>query len=154
MLISAVFPEDVSGAELPFKPLRKSAMKDSGDGQLIVSADGVNYGFGLSPMDAERKVLIIRADGGPVSYHAIPESRIFTPDDFILPQARTAEAYNEFLARWRDQNYSLWNRTIQEQNNEDAVIAYGGEALARGTFKAAVAAVPPAFLRGTGRTYE
>ena len=154
MLISGVFSEDITGADLPFKPLRKSVMKDSGDGQVIVSSDGLNYSFGHAPMDVEQRILRIRAGGAPVSYQAIPERKSFVPDSFILPQAKTADAYNEFLTRWRNQNYSLWNRTIQEQNNEDAVIAYGGEALVRGTYKAAVAAVSPAFLRGAARTYE
>ena len=154
MLISGVFSEDITGAELPFKPLHKSVMRVSEDGQVIVSADGINYSFGHSPVDSGRRVLQIRAEGAPVSYQVIPEHKTFDPGDFIISQAVTDEAYIEFLTRWRDQNYSVWNRTIQEQNNEDAVIAYGGEALVRGTYKAAVAAVPPAFLRGTTRTYE
>jgi len=89
-----------------------------------------------------------------VSYHAIPEYKNFSPHDFVLPQAITADAYSDYLIRWRDQNYSVWNRTIQEQNNEDVVVAYAGEALVRGTYRSAVAAVPPAFLRSASRSYE
>jgi len=154
LVISGVFSEEIIGADLPFKPLRKSQIKDMGDGQLLVSSDGFNYSFGSSPMDSERRVLRIRADEAPVSYRVIPERRNFIPADFVLPQGSTKEAYNEFLTRWRDQNFSYWNRTIPEQNNEDVVIAYGAEALVRGTYKAAMAAVSPAFLRGQSRTYE
>ena len=154
MLISGVFPEDITGVDLPFKLLRKAEIRDTGDGQFIVSSEGVNYSFGLSPVDVKNRILSVSAGGGPVSYRAIPEQKNFSPDDFILPQAKTAQAYNEFLTRWRDQNFSFWNRTISEQNNEDVVIAYAGEALVRGTYKAAVAAVSPGFLRGETRTYE
>jgi len=154
MLISGVFPENVTGVELPFKPLRKAGIKETGDGQFIVISDGVNYTFDHSPMDAEARVLFIRAGSVPVSYRAIPERKGFSPDEFILPQALTDVAYNDVITRWRDQNFSAWNRTISEQNDEDTIIAFAGEALVRGTYKAAVAAVPTAFLRGSSRTHE
>jgi len=154
MRISAFLSEGIEGMELPFKPMRRTEINDLGDGQFIVRADGERYSFGRSLMDAERMVLLISSDGNAVSYRHIQDRKTFTPDDFILAQARTAEAYNEALTRWRDQNFSLWNRTISDQNNEDIAMAFAGEALVRGTYKAAVAAVPPVFLRGNARTYE
>jgi len=154
MTVSAVFPEDVSALELPYKPLRRTVLHDTPDGRFTVSADGENYSFGRSPMDAERRVLLIGAGGAPVSYRAVPDRKTPSPDDFILPRAKTAEAYNEELTKWRDQNFSLWNRIIPTQNNEDAVAAFGAEALIRGNYKAAVAAVPAVFLRGSNRSYE
>ncbi|MCL2319346.1 MAG: hypothetical protein FWC45_04620 [Treponema sp.] len=154
MLISGNFSGNVTGLELPFKPLRKAGIRDAGDGQFIVNADGVNYSFGHSPMDSGRRLLLIKAGGAVVSYGAIPERKSLSPGDFILPQAKTAEAYNDVITKWRDQNFSLWNRTISGETNEDVVMAFADEALVRGTYKAAVAAVSPAFLTGTTRTYE
>ncbi|MDR0496401.1 MAG: hypothetical protein LBH42_02165, partial [Treponema sp.] len=154
MRIVGVFQDDVSGIELPFKPQRRASIRDTGNSQFTVFADGTNYSFGLSPMDIERRMILIHAGGSQVSYRAVPDRKIFSPDDFILPQAETASAYNEFLTRWRDKNFSLWNRTVTELNNEDVVVAYEGEALVRGTYKAAIAAVPASFLRGTSRTHE
>ena len=154
MLISGVFPEDTSGIELPFKPMRKAGISETGEGHFIVSADGVNYSFDRSPMDANAKLLYINAGGAPISYRVIPEHRGSSPDDFILPQALTDAAYNEAINRWRDQNFSQWSRTISEQTGEDAVLAFAAEALARGTYKAAVAAIPAAFLRSPSRTHE
>jgi len=154
MQISAVFSEDVTGVELPFKPLRKSGIRNAGDGQFIVTADRVNYTFDRLPMDADTRMILIRAGEDPVSYGVIAERKTFSPGDFILPQAQTAAAYDEVLTRWRDQNFSLWNRTVSDQNNEDLVVAFGEEALVRGTYKAAVAAVSPVFLGGRERTYE
>ena len=154
MMMSGKFPEDVYGAELPFKPLRKTGIRDAGDGQFIVSSDGINYTFGHSSMDPGRKTLLIIAGEAALSYRVIPESKTFSPGNFIIPQAETAEACNEALVRWIDQNFSLWNRTVSGENNEDLVVALGGEALARGTYKAAMAAVSQAFLRGNARSFE
>jgi hypothetical protein len=154
MRINAVFSEDVSGIELPFKPQRRTGIRYTGSGQFIVSAGKTSYTFGNSPIDDERRVLLIEAGGRQVSYRAIPENMGLTTQDFILPQAETAEAYNEAIKWWRDQNYSLWNRIVSTQNNENLVIALIGEAFARGNFPSAVAAIPQAFLQGSAMTYE
>ncbi|GHV49592.1 hypothetical protein AGMMS49579_01720 [Spirochaetia bacterium] len=88
------------------------------------------------------------------SYREFPEKRDFVPADFVIPAARSAQSYNETLIRWRDQNFSLWNRDISSRNDEDMVIAYQGEAVRRGNYGAAISAVSQAFLNGTQRTYE
>ena len=159
LLISGTFSDDVAGIELPFRLQRKAGMRDTGDGNFIVSSDRVNYTFDRSRtdtpvLDAEAKLIFIRAGGVPVSYRAIPERKGFSPDNFILPQALTDLAYNEAIARWRDQNFSAWNRTISDQIDEDTITAFITEALARGTYKAAITAVPSAFLRSDNRGYE
>ena len=151
--ISGILSKDVTAVELPFKPLRKAEMQKAGDGQFVINAGGIYYSFDRSPMDAEAMVLFIRSDGPAITYRAIPERKGFTPDDFILPQALTDVAYNETITRWREQNFSLWNRTISEQADEDVIVAFAGEALVRGTYKAAVAAVPTDFMRGTNRSH-
>ena len=154
MRISGYFPEDIQGAELPIKPLRKTVFHNAGDSQIIVSADGINYAFNRSQVDEENRMLLIAGEGGSVSYRVIPDQNSSSPVDFILPEAQTANAYSEALSSWRDQNFSFWNRTVSDQNNEDVIIAYAGEAIVRGTYKAAIAAVPQAFLRSASRTYE
>jgi hypothetical protein len=151
--ISGVFPDDITGVELPYKPLRKTGIKDSGEGQFVVFSDGVSYSFGRSPLDPERRLLLLKAGGPALSYRAIPEKRAFSPDDFIIPAAQSKRSFDEAFSRWLDQNFSLWNRTIREKNDEELAVAYAGEALSRGTYKAAVAAIPPAFLNGRQRTY-
>jgi hypothetical protein len=151
--ISGVFPESIAGAELPYKPLRKTGLKDSGDGQFVVFADGVTYSFGRSPLDSERRLLFLNAGGPVLSYRAIPEKRAFSPDDFIIPMAQSRQSFDEAFSRWLDQNFSLWNRTIREKNDEELTAAYAEEALSRGSYKAAVSAISPAFLNGRQRTY-
>lgn len=152
--ISGNFAEGAVGISLPYKPLRSSRVREGEDDQLVVTAEGLNYTFGRAIQDDEPGRLLLRAGGASIAYRAIPEKRAFSPTDFIIPAARTAQAYNEALIRWRDQNFSLWNRVVPFQNDEDMVIAYEGEAVRRGNYKAALAAVPPAFLGGAQRSYE
>jgi hypothetical protein len=117
--IAGIFAEDVTGIELPFAPQRRTRIPDAGNGHFIAVSGGINYSFGNSPMDAARMVLFVDAGGRPVSYRAIPDRLAFSPNDFILPQAETEEAYNEYLIRWRDGNFALWNRIVPALNNED-----------------------------------
>jgi hypothetical protein len=152
--ISGTFAEDVSGAELPFRLLRSARIQETADGQFSVAANGISYTFGRSAGEEDREFLSLKAGGAPVFYRAVPEKKAFNPNDFILPQAFTRSAYNDTITRWRDKNFSLWNRIIADQNDEDMVIAYSGDAVRRGNYKAAVSAVSPAFLAGAKRTYE
>jgi hypothetical protein len=151
--IDANFGPDIEVLELPYKPLKKSSLRDSGDGQFIVISDGVNYSFGRAAVDQERRTLILRAGGAAVSYRVVPEKKAFAPEDFTLPAALAKQSFDEALRRWRDQSFSLWNRIVSESGDEDLIIAYVGEAVRRGTYKAAVSAVPGAFLNGGQRTY-
>jgi hypothetical protein len=82
------------------------------------------------------------------------EQKTFVPADFVLPQVSGSRAYRDAVSRWQDQSFSLWNQIIPNQNDEDLVIAYAGEAVRRGNFRAAVSAVSPAFLEGSRQTYE
>jgi hypothetical protein len=150
--IAAFLAEEAVSLELPFKLLRSSRLRESGNGQFVIQADGVNYTFGRSAEGEERRILLFRPEGSVVSYRAAPEKNAFSPGDFILPAA-AKPLYNEALARWRDRNFSLWNRTIASRNDEEMVIAYGGEAAKRGNYRAALAAVSPAFLNGARRTF-
>ena len=152
MRVAAVFPDEITGIGLPFRPMRRTRISDGGEGQLIFSSGGVSYYFGNSAIDLEHMILVVGAYGAV--YRAIPDGRIFSPGDYILSQAETIEAYNEALQLWRDHNFSLWNRTISGHNNEDVVISLIGEAIVRASYRAAVNAVPQAFLRGSSRTYE
>ena len=154
MRITGVFSGDATGIELPFRLQRRTSIQSSRDGQFIVSADGVNYTFGFSPIDADRRLLLIQAGGELVSYKTLQELNVFSPDDFILWDAATTENYNAAVARWVDQNFPVWNRGIAGQNNEDIIVALAGESYNRGNYRAVLNAVPAAFLNGTNRTYQ
>ena len=140
--------------ELPYRPLRSSRIQDAGEeGRFIVQAGGMRYSFGDSSVDRERRLLTLEA-GGVVSYRAVSEKRLFDPADFVVPGARNEASYLETLGRWRDRSFSLWNRTVSAGADEDTVIAYMSDAVRRGTYKAAVSAVPLSFLNGNQRTFE
>jgi hypothetical protein len=139
--------------ELPFRPLRSSRIQDTGEGQFIVQAGGERYSFGHSPVNREKRLLTLDA-GGSISYRAIPERRLFDPADFVIPAARNEGSYGEILSRWQDRSFSLWNRTVSAGADEDTIIAYMGDAVRRGAYKAAVSAAPPSFLNGNLRTFE
>ncbi|MDR2746648.1 MAG: hypothetical protein LBB77_04295 [Treponema sp.] len=152
--ISGVLGEGVRALELPYRPLRTSRIRDAGDGQITVIAGGIEYGFGRSVLNGDRRVLSIEAGEPAVSYRAIPGKKDFNPGDFIIPGAGNKEEYEAALSRWRDQSFSLWTRTIGNSNNEDTINAYIGDSLHRGGYKSALAAVSPAFLNGDRRTFE
>jgi hypothetical protein len=151
--ITGVFSEEVTGIELPFKLQRRAGVRNTGDGSFIINFGGANYSFGNSSMDIERRLLILNL-GAYLSYGIIPELKTFSPDDFILPEAEVAEAYNMAVTRWRERVFSLWNHALSEYNNEDLVVAFIVEALSRGSYAMAVEAVPASFLGSSARTYE
>ena len=151
--VSAVFLDEPAGLELPFRPQRGARLQPTGEDHFIVISGGLNYTFGPSLIDAVRRVALLEAGGKPVIYGAIPEQKTLSPFDFIIPQAETTTAYNEAIRRWRDQNYTRWNRTVSQHNNEDIVVALIGEAINRNAYSASVASIPETFLRGSSRTY-
>jgi hypothetical protein len=155
LLIRAVLGEGILGLELPYKPLKTSRTYDRGDGQFEVVADtGVSYGFSRTLLDSERRVLVLHQETPFISYQSTLEGQTFTLQDFIITHAEDKQAYTEFIRRWRDQSFNLWGKSIATSNNEDLVLAYGGEAVSRGTYGNALAAVSSAFLNGNRRTYE
>jgi hypothetical protein len=130
--------------------MRNSGVRDAGNGNFAVLVDGISYGFKRPPEEWDRRVLVIHPET-PVSYGMVPEKGAFNAGNYIIPQAAR---YGEILSRWRDRNFSLWNRIITNQNDEDMVIAYNGEAVSRGTYKSAVSSIPASFIGGTGKSYE
>ena len=154
MRIRTVFTEDVSQVELPFKLQKSTSIQYDADGRFIVRSGGLDYSFGNSPMNELRKVLLIEAGGRQVAYRAIPDYVVFTPEDFIIPVAADVIAYNEAIMRWRDENYSLWNRIVLSQNNEDLVVSLITEAFSRGAYRNTISTISPVFLGSSFQTYE
>ena len=76
------------------------------------------------------------------------------PGEFVIAQARTRRDYDTALNRWRDQNFSQWNRIISQANDEDIIIAFIREAMNRQNYKPAVSAITPAFLNSGQRSYQ
>ncbi|GHV94813.1 hypothetical protein AGMMS50293_11330 [Spirochaetia bacterium] len=152
--IDAVFAEGQHEVKIPIQPRRSSVVRDGADGQFTILHNGIQYQFSRTAYALENGQLLLTPDDAFVSYRVKPEHRPFSPGDYILAQARNSQTFNEAMTRWRDQNFSYWSQTISLRADDDTVIAYSGEALRRGTYKAAVAAASPDFLAGPRRTYE
>jgi hypothetical protein len=144
--------QDFAGLELPYRPLRSSRVRNEENGQFIISADGQDYRFRGS--GAEGQVLILRDGAPPVLYGIVDTGREWRAEDHVLAEAADAGAYKEALLQWAGKNYPLWGRLVLSRNDEDLVVAYSGEALQRGSYRAALNAVPRLFLSSPGRTYE
>jgi hypothetical protein len=152
--IDGNFAEGFSGLELPFKLQRSARIREIPGRQLNIYHNGFYYGFNRSVQGEEKGFLSLKAGASFISYRAIPEKNSFSPGDYVVEQAQSPQAFNEALAKWRDQGFSLWSRAVSTQNDEDQVVAYICEAVRRGSYKAAIAAVSPAFLSGSQRSYE
>jgi hypothetical protein len=116
--------------------------------------NGAQYQFSHQQNELDRGRLVLSAADSAVAYRAKPVKRVFDPNDYVLAQARNMQVYNDAITRWKDQSFSYWNQSVPAQADEDMVIAYSGEAVRRGNYKAALAAVAPAFLESAQRTYE
>ncbi|MDR1972646.1 MAG: hypothetical protein LBQ46_12090 [Treponema sp.] len=152
--IAGDFKDDTfTGLELTYRPLRTSRVRDEGNGQWAISAEGRDYHFGRIGAQ-DRGVLVLQKGGPPISYRAVERERVWRREDYVLAEAAEDGSYREALLQWSDKNYSLWGRLISSRADEDLVIAYEGEALRRGTYKAALSAVPRTFLSSPRRSYE
>ena len=140
-------PETISGTEnaayhslkIPFKALNTSIVQEKGQ-QLLVNANGINYTFSRS---AGNGFILLETQNPAISYRVLPDKETANPRDFIIPTVLNNEEYEAALALWLDQSYMLWNRTVAAAGevNGDLICAYMSEALKRGTYKAAAAAV-------------
>jgi hypothetical protein len=140
--------------ELPYRPLRTSRIRHSGDGEFHIIADGNSYRFNNSTVDPTRRLVLLDMVDPVISYGAVPGKEIFDPAQFIISSALEKWRYDDALIHWRDQSFSLWNRNIENETEEETVLAFLAESIRRGTYTSAVSRIPRAFLEGSGRTYE
>jgi hypothetical protein len=157
--ISSQFGEEYTGLELPYRLLRTSRIRDAGNGQFVVMADGIQYRFDSTQLNGDRRVLLLSASE-PVAYyravqeHPIPEQKGLIPDTFILAVARDRGMYNEAVNRWRDEAYSLWSRGVRTTDDEALVVAYVGESIGRSLYREAIAGISSNFLRRASWTHN
>jgi hypothetical protein len=156
MLIYCAFSGDYTGLELPFRPLSKTGITDSGNRQLIITSGGLNYSFDSASMDMGRSLIFLDTVNPVLSYRAniLNEKKNLVLEDFIIPMGKNKQSYTDAVKYWADQNVLVWNRMFREQNDEDLVIALVSEIINRGNYKETVSAVTPAFLNGDRRTYQ
>ena len=131
--------------EIPFKALPTSVVQENSQ-QLLVNANGNNYTFSRNTqrtLNAGNGFVHLEIQNPVISYRVVPDKEMVNPRDFIIPAVLNGEEYETALALWLDQSYMLWNRSAATsgESSGDLINAYMSEALKRGTFKAAAAAV-------------
>jgi hypothetical protein len=141
-----------SGLELPCRLRKGSRIEETGTSRLVISSGSQNYYFNRDREEGW-PALALQKGGAPLIYGVVGEEEKFKVEDYILAGGEGFSPYREALARWIDQNYTLWNRLASSRANEDMLTAYLGEALQRGAYKAALAAVPRSFLSSSRRSY-
>jgi hypothetical protein len=151
--ITSLFGEEYEGIELPYRPLRTSRIRDTGNGQFAVMTEGIHYSFNLSRLDGSRKVLILNTAEPIAIYRAIPARQEFAPEKFVLSSVKDEFQYNTAVNRWRDEAYALWSRAVRNTRDESLVMAFAGESVNRGAYQEAIAEIFPAFIREASWTY-
>jgi hypothetical protein len=151
--IAAFLEAGVFALEIPFKPRRSSIVRDAENGRLGVLYNGLYFQFSHFARWEEQGRLVLNSHNSSVSYRVRSERKTFNPGDFIISRALTGETFSDALAQLLDRQYALWSRVAPAQIDEDLAVAYGGESLRRGSYRAAVASLASAFPPA-GRTYE
>ena len=152
--ISAEFNGEPSALELPFKPQRSSVVRDPENGQMSVRYEDTYYQFAGSAPGEDAGRLLLDTENDSAAYRTAPGQGDFSPADFVISRAGSAEDFTGALTQWRDQLFSSWSQMNPLPADEDTIIAYGGESLLRGNYRTALTAVSPGFLSGSRRGYE
>jgi hypothetical protein len=156
LAINAVFGEQITRLELPYRPLKTAKLEEQANGQFRIAVNEKKYQFNRFLTHAERRSVMLYPETPHIGYHGVYaiQEEAFSVKDFIVPQAHNPQTYEKALLRWREQNFALWSKNIPGSNNEDMVVAYSGEAVSQGTYAGAVSSIPADFLNGDRRTYE
>jgi hypothetical protein len=152
--ITGSFEEGYAGVEIPFRPLRNARVQNMENGNLIVTAEGHNFSFAGSQLNAARRAVVMDTAAPVAVYRAIAGEKGFVLADYTLESARTAEQYADQVFRWRDQVFTAWNRTpTSSLDNEELITAYVADSIHRGSYREVAARIPRSFLDSARRTY-
>jgi len=147
--ITAELGEGVTEIAIPIVLRRASLVRENE--QSLIMYGGSRYGFANPTDELERGRLVLSGERASVTYHSKEKKKTFDPEDYIIAAAQN---YDSIIENWRDACYARWNQNASSLQNEDEVIAYCIEALKRGSFQAAVAAVSGNFLNSSRQSYR
>jgi hypothetical protein len=152
--ITGKFPPEVSAIGIPFKAQRSSITRDKDALAFNVLYNGLHYEFSRTMPDFKDNLLILLPDAPSVSYSVLPDKQELNPDDFIISQAESSQAFSEALSVWTSRNFQLWNQNVKNFADEDTLIAWCAEVARRGNFGSTVTAAQPSLRSGLQRTLE
>jgi len=147
--ISAEFAGNTANVIIPIVPRRSSLVRDSG--QLGILYSGSRYVFSSLGQELENGFLTLSSDNTFISYRSRGKQRAFDPADYIIASAGN---YANIVRTWQDTNYIQWNQNAYSLSNEEDIIAYGSQALARGNYPAASAAITGNFANRPAQTFR
>jgi len=147
--VTAQLAENITEVTIPIILRRSSLVRDSG--QSLVLFGGSRYAFVNPYNELENGKLVLSKERAAVSYRAKETQKTFDPEDYVIAQAQN---YESVIENWRNSSYTQWNQNAASLPNEDDIIAYCIEALRRGSYTAAVAAVSRNFINTPRQSYR
>jgi len=138
--ISAQFAENISEAVIPIIPRRSSIVSDAG--QLGIMYSGSRYAFSNPGRELENWLLVLTSENPSISYVTRSRQRAFDPSDFIIAAEQN---YEGRVRSWQDSFYARYNQNRSLLSNEDDVTAFLSQSLQRGSYTAALNAIPAGF---------
>ena len=147
--ITAELAENITEITIPIVLRRSSLIRDNGQSAILY--DGSHYSFVNPSLELENGRLVLSGERVSVSYRSKSTQKSFDPENFIIAQAQN---YDNVLENWRESSYVYWNQNTSSLQNEDDIIAYCIEALRRGSYAAAVRAIPGSFVNSTRHSYR
>ena len=154
--ISGEFGAAASAIEIPYRFMRNARSQDGENGGPLILWEGGHYSFGESPLDEDRRLLLLENPAFTAAYGAIPDLRPFDPAAYVLQEAQSGAQYREILAQWRQDASSRWNApgpgSWRNSLDEELITASIAEAALQGTYRSAVAGVSAQFRQA--QTYR
>jgi len=148
MRISAEFAENASQITIPVIPRRSSLIMENE--QFGIMYGGFRYFFNKYGRELEDKEIILTRENTVISYRAKGRQKIFDTADYIIPRAGN---YDGELASWKNSSYSIWQQNASVLHNEDDIIAYCTESLARSNYQA-ITAISRDFQNNPNHSYR
>ena len=149
---SAEISADISEVSIPIAPYRSSLIR--GNDQLGILYNGSRYFFSGSGRELENARLILSRKNIFVSYYTGEDKdTAFDPSYYAVARSNDNE-YENAVSAWLDLSYARWNQNASLLQSELDIAAFLGEAVRRGNYTAALAAIPRDFVNSSRHGYR
>jgi len=147
--ITAELAENITEIIIPIILYRSSLARNNEKSGVMYG--GSFYAFVHPSDELEKGKLVLSGERAAVTYRTKEIQKAFDPEDYIIAGAQN---YDSVIENWQESSYARWNQNASSLQNEDEIIAYLIEALKRGSYTAAVAAVSRNFLNSPRQSYR
>ena len=147
--ITGELADNVTEVIIPIEPRRSSLVRDSG--QLAIMYGGSRFEFSSLGEELETGFISLTRDNTFISYRTKGNQIVFNPEDYIISREQN---YDSILRSWQDSNFTQWNQNASALQNEEEIIAYLSQSLARGNYLTAVQNISAGFLNSTRQSFR